>query len=810
MQSVKHLSVLLFLLCATMGLLSQELTVLDLSTHKPLKAVYIYGEDQNLSAITNAAGKASISAFENEKKIKIQSLGYETKYTSFKNLQSNGFKIFLSPIWLNIEEIKIRSKKYEQEIICRLPVVIDPKSQLALHGSPTTADLLSHSGEVFIQKSQQAGGSPMIRGFATNRLLYTIDGIRMNNAIFRGGNIQQVISIDPFSLKSVEVLLGSGGVRFGSDAIGGVMQFATHEPVFSKNDNPHIKSNVSLRHATANQEISGNIFLNYGLKKWAFVSNISQFSFQDLRMGTRGPEEYLRQTYVLRMDSADRVVQNDNPLLQRPTAYQQFNTMQKVRFRPNRFWVFTYAFHFSETSTYSRYDRLIETTANGLPRSAVWNYGPQIWRMHYLSGLYLRTTCFSDRIGLKVAQQYFQESRIDRNFAGAQRFRLRTQVEHVHATSLNLDLEKKWKKHQFYYGIEWVYNKVESTAKGEDIRNGNTLAVADRYPRSDWKSAGVYLDYAYQIKEKLKFEGGLRYSNYGIESDFSRLLQFYPLDIMQTQLRNDALTGNAGMSFMPQPSLLLHASVGTGFRAPNVDDMGKLFDFVQGGVILPNTRLQAEYAYNAEIGIRKKISEKHLFQVTGFYTLLDNAMVRRSFQINGQDSMLYNGEMSKVYAIQNAAKATVYGLSVGCSLQLNKQILLNSRINWQRGREEMDNGSISASRHAAPTFGQSSLDFNAENLGLILQVYVNYSAQVSHVNLNEEERQKPAIYAVDKEGNPFSPGWYSLGFKTLYKKIKDTEISAGIENITDQRYRPYSSGLVAPGRNFTFAVKVYI
>jgi hemoglobin/transferrin/lactoferrin receptor protein len=811
MQSVKHLWMLLFVYFLAMGLDAQELKVLDGSSYKPIKAVLIYGEALQQSVVTNAAGVADISAFVNEKRIKFQSLGYETTYSSYDNLKKNGFKIFLKPVWLNIEEVSVKGKKYEYHTtICQYPIVIDPKNALALNGTQTTADLLGQSGEVFIQKSQQAGGSPMIRGFATNRLLYTMDGVRMNNAIFRGGNIQNVISIDPFNLKSVEVFMGAGGVRFGSDAIGGVMQFASHEPVLSKNNKPLVTSSATLRHATANQELSGNIFLNYGRKKWAFVSNISQFSFQDLRMGSRGPEEYLRQNYVLRMDSVDRVVQNENPLLQRPTAYQQFNTMQKVRFRPNRFWLLTYAFHYSETSPYSRYDRLLETAANGLPRSAVWNYGPQVWRMHYLSATYLRPTRFFDRVGLKLAQQYFQESRIDRNFAGSNRFRLRTQTEHVNAYSLNVDLEKKWKKHQFYYGAEWVLNKVTSLASARDIRNGELISVADRYPRSDWRSGGAYLDYAYQLHTKMKIEGGVRYSNYGIVSDFSRHLQFYPLPITQSQLKNNALTGHLGVSYIPQASLVLHASVGTGFRAPNVDDIGKLFDFVQGGVIVPNTNLKAEYAYNAEVGIRKKFADKHAFQLAGFYTLLDNAMVRRSFQINGQDSLLFNGEMSQVYAIQNAAQAFVYGLSAGVEIELNSQWGVKTRFNWQRGREEMDNGAISASRHAAPAFGQTLLNYKTENEAFIFQVYAQYSAQVSHANLNEEERQKPAIYAVDSEGNPYSPGWYSLGFKTLYRKIQNTEISAGIDNITDQRYRPYSSGLVAPGRNFTFAVKVFL
>jgi hemoglobin/transferrin/lactoferrin receptor protein len=91
----------------------------------------------------------------------------------------------------------------------------------------TSADLLANSGHVFVQKSQLGGGSPMIRGFSTNRVLITVDGIRLNNAIFRGGNVHNVISINPFNIEKTEIILGSGSVIYGSDAIGGVMNFYT-------------------------------------------------------------------------------------------------------------------------------------------------------------------------------------------------------------------------------------------------------------------------------------------------------------------------------------------------------------------------------------------------------------------------------------------------------------------------------------------------------------------------------------------------------------------------------------------------------
>ena len=101
---------------------------------------------------------------------------------------------------------------------------------------PTTADALAQTGVVHVQKSQLGGGSPMLRGFAANAVLMVVDGVRINNAIYRGGNLQNVINVDAASLDGLEVLFGPGSVQYGSDALGGVMNFRTRQPFFADDD----------------------------------------------------------------------------------------------------------------------------------------------------------------------------------------------------------------------------------------------------------------------------------------------------------------------------------------------------------------------------------------------------------------------------------------------------------------------------------------------------------------------------------------------------------------------------------------------
>jgi hemoglobin/transferrin/lactoferrin receptor protein len=244
--------------------------------------------------------------------------------------------------------------------------------------------------------------------------------------------------------------------------------------------------------------------------------------------------------------------------------------------------------------------------------------------------------------------------------------------------------------------------------------------------------------------------------------------------------------------------------VSTGFRSPNVDDIGKVFDSEPGAVVVPNPDLQAEYATNLEVDIAKRFKNAFKVDVAGFYTILQNAMVRLPYTLSGQDSITYDGEQSQVQAIQNASQATVYGVQVGLDVNLPAGFDIRSKFSWQRGEERLADGSTARLRHAAPWFGLTGLRYNYKLL--TVDLYANYSGEVSFDNLPPSEQAKPHIYAVDENGNPYSPRWYSLNVKALIRISNQFNVSAGVENITNQRYRTYSSGQVAPGVNVILAI----
>jgi len=424
----------------------------------------------------------------------------------------------------------------------------------------------------------------MIRGFATNRLLLSVDGVRMNNAIFRGGNIQNVISVDPFNIKNTEVIFGPGSVIYGSDAIGGVMNFYTKKADFSTVDSLAVSGSANYRFASANMENTVHFDITLGKKKWAFLTSASYNDFKNLTMGKNGPESYLRNTYVVRRNGADQLELNSDSREQNPTGYSQINFLQKIAYKPNNTWSYDLGLHYSETSDYSRYDRLVRPNLEGDGlRFAEWFYGPQKWFMANMQVNKKGKGKFYDGVKLTAAYQHFEESRNDRGFQDPIRY---TTKENVGAFSTNIDFEnKKIGNLRLYYGGEYILNMVGSSGSQRNIESNAISDSASRYPDgSTWQTLAGYINGEYKAKPNLTLLTGLRYSHVWIDAVFDKT--FYPFPFDDANLNNGALTGSIGLSWFPKADLQITWNGSTGFRAPNIDDVGKVFDSEPGSAML--------------------------------------------------------------------------------------------------------------------------------------------------------------------------------------------------------------------------------
>lgn len=790
----------------SINLMGQKVTVLDASNLSAIKNAEIIIPLQN-SVFTGPEGTAQLNNIASADSITIFAEGYIPKTVSVNAFRNGKLTVYLQALNLNMQAAEISAfRLYQQDENLSFKTSRISLKEALLQGAQTTADMIGASGEVLVQKSQQGGGSPMIRGFAANRVLICVDGMRINNAIARSGNMHQIISIGGLTVDEAEVIFSPGSLMLGSDAIGGAMNFKTVKPLtLEENNQKAVSGNVMLRTASANFEKTVHADFNFSTKKSGIYAAYTFSDFDDLLMGSRGPDVYLRNEYQDRINGKDTVLQNDNPLLQRHSAYQQHNVLLKYRLVFKKGTEVNYAFHFSESNDIPRYDRLIERNAQGNFRDGEWYYGPQRWSMHLLSIERNDSTRFYDRFKLSLAYQNFHESRHNRNFNSNWR---NNRNEFVEAINLNYDFEKKIKSnYRINYGVDVVFNSVNSEAHRHNILTDQWRRLSTRYPdQAVWNSYGVYVQQNVKIGRKTDVMQGIRYTTVALSALADTL--FFPLPNPDLRLRNHAWTGNIGMIYRISHRLNWNVNLTTAFRAPNVDDVAKVFDSQPGSVIVPNPNLDAEYAWQGESGFSFRISNKSRIHADFFYTFLDQAMVRRPSTFNGADSIIYDGTLSQVLSIQNAAGAYVYGLQLGADLELIPNLLLTLRLNWQKGEEEDDDGNTAPLRHAPPFFGQSGLTWQKNKL--TLRLLSIFQGMIPFDNMALSERAKPHLYVPDSNGNPFAPAWHTLNLNVAFKATQWMECIAGIDNISNVRYRSYSSGITAPGRNFRLTLRCRI
>jgi len=705
-----------------------------------------------------------------------------------------------------LDEVVISVNRWEQnlrEIPNRVTKV--DASLIQFQNPQTAADLLGISNQVFVQKSQLGGGSPMIRGFATNRVLLVVDGVRMNNAIFRSGNVQNVISLDANIIENTEVVFGPGSVVYGSDAVGGVMDFHTRQVRLASDKNFEVSANGLARYSSANKEKTGHVDINFGTKKWGFLTSFTNSDYYNLLQGSNGPDEYLRPDYVVRENGVDVVNVNDDPKLQLPSDYNQLNAMQKIRFRPNASWDMSYALHYSKTSPYDRYDRLILKSNQGNFVSAEWYYGPQKWLMHAVQINYLASTALFDDARFVVGYQDYEESRHNRNFNGANR---NNRLENVKAYSTNFDFSKKINEQiELFYGVEGIINKVYSSAYQLNVNTEVQTPLSTRYPDdSDWRSWAGYLSMKVNLSEAWMLTISNRFSDVYTYAKFDDTFYAFPFD--DAELRNKQVNSSVGLIYSPKEIWKVFTNFSTGFRAPNIDDIGKVFDSQPGNVVVPNPQLKPELAYNIEVGAAANLGSVK-FDAGIYYTTIDNAIARTPYTFNGQDSIDFDGTLSRVLAQQNINVLYVYGVQLGLDWNIMPELRFTSSLNYQKGKEkDFTTGLDSPPTHVAPTFGATHVIYKKRKFSADL--YANYNGEIAYKDLSFSERIDNHLYAKDKDGNPYSPEWWTINLKASFMPLKYLTVFAGIENISDKRYRPYSSGISAPGRNFILSLRATI
>lgn len=801
---MKKLSLFISTVLLTVAGFAQTIKVIDKSDLQPIENVAVMGKVGSVT--TNKAGSIDISKFAQDEILIFKHVAYQMTTMSKKDIIAAGNVVMLTDNVIKLKEFVLSANKVlenKSDIPQRIDVI--NSKQIAFNNPQTAGDMLQQTGNVFIQQSQMGGSSPVLRGFEANKVLMVMDGVRMNNAVYRSGHLQNVITIDPSMLDRVEVIFGPGSVIYGSDAIGGVMSFYTKNPMLSIDDKMYVKGGAFTRYSSANNEIAGNINVNLGFKKWAFLTSISYKNLDDLRMGANGRDSKYGDWgkslyYAERINAKDSMLTNSNPDIQKKSGYTQYDIMQKVLFQPNDKLKYILNLQFSNSSDIPRYDRLTEMS-NGKLKYADWFYGPQTRLFTSLRTEFKGKTRFYDNASITAAYQNISEDRVNRKFNATAESH---QEETIDVLSLNVDLMKQIKeKNELRYGIEAVYNNVGSYAYNINVNTLlKTMNNASRYPDngSDYTTLAAYVTHNWELSKKMIFSQGIRLSSINLKSEYSDTMMKitkFPFDKTIEQ-HNAAFTGNLGLVYMPGNDWRFALMTSSGFRAPNVDDVGKVNDSKAGSVIvLPNPELKPEFAYNADITIGKTFNNMIQFEITGFYTLLKDAIVVSASTFNGQDSIVWDNKKTAVQTAGNAGEAYVYGLQGNILLQLNEKLSLNSSLTYTYGR--LKEGDVPLD-HIPPLFGMTSVKFETKKFKAELYARYNGWKHLEDYSASGEDNLLQAT--VDG-----TPSWYTLNIRTAYQINKILNLQLGMENIMDSYYRNFASGISAPGRNMVVALK---
>lgn len=782
-------------------LAAQTITVLDQVNKSPIFQVTIQEKNSEYAAITNNLGQADLSNLTKSGLLIFRHPSYKPVQISYQKLLKQSLTLYMVEQVFEMEDVVIAASKWEQNKR-EIPQQIAEISEKDINRAqpPTTADLLASTGQVFVQKSQLGGGSPMIRGFAANSILLVIDGVRMNNAIYRSGNLQNVIVLDPNNLHEAEVVFGPGSVLYGSDALGGVIDFHTKKAQFSEEGLSFTGAGFT-RYSSAAENLTGHLSFELAEEKFSSLTSLSYATFGDLRMGSRRtskfPDDGKRFDYVQRINNEDIVIANENVNIQTPTAYDQLNLLQKFSWKMGVNSEFTYAFHYSESSNIPRYDRLIQKNDNGDFTYGEWFYGPQKWQMHSFQMAYNYPTKWFDQARVTTAFQRANESRNDRRY---QSQLLRKREETVDMLSLNIDLERSLGlNNDLFYGLELLGNQVKSEAQSTNLANNQITKESTRYPDggSSYNSVAAYINLKNELNQQFILTSGLRYSFVKVKSKFEDKT-FYDFPYSTIDLQNGAINGSLGIVFLPSSQTKINALVSSGFRSPNVDDIGKVFDSEPGVVIVPNPNLRPEFSYNFEYGFSTTLNQSIQLSFVNYYSILDNALVRRPFTFDGQSQIMYDGVLSDVYAEVNVGKAFIWGLSAGIEWPFAERLLFNAHVTYTQGEDRTNKLPL---RHVSPIFGESQIQYELNKFQS--SFIVKFSGGIAFEDLAPSEQNKPHLYT--SEG---ALSWYTLNLYNSYHLNDRLSIHLNLENLLDTHYRPYSSGISAPGFNASAAIRV--
>lgn len=776
----------IFLIFSPCFLKAQQVIVTDAVSNSPISNTGIYNTQKTIVITTNINGNADISVFSINDTLFFEHDGYITRPYNTKVLQLYNYKVLLFPDAL-MEDQWIYVFSNFKEKRKDVPLKISLLSEKEISSSPTQSaiNLLALSGDVAIQKNNQALGSAIINGFGSKYNTLVLDGIKLSS----------LLPVNISSLSQIELINYSTPVIHGNNAMGGIIYFKTAEPALAYGDSAKkISLNTSVGLATINQGLSANANLNIQLKNVAFLTGIGIGNYQSFKTGNNRSHGYSEwgkvNYYAATINGVDSVIANSDANNQAYTGYKKTDFVEKVILKINTTSDVTLYAQMSNLSNLNRSD-LITSTENTPPLYSEWYDAPQQQLLSYIKFHSWKKRKIADELLITAAYQQNEQVKVMRIFDSNDRV---SQNNNQQMYQLNLDMMKEISKaNHVYYGLEWNYNQLLCSASIENISSNTSQSSIPEYPDGGVYSQNIaaYGNYIHYFNQAVSFTAGMRLAYYSINASTtdSVLKNIYGATFNK---KNYALNGMAGVSYRASKANLFNYTFSTAYHIPDADDLLQ-FTIENNSVHIPNLNLLPTYIFKNEVGLKTALWENNILLYPALYF---------SYVINytAETPITLASDWNKILNISrysNIGNAFIYGASYQLSVKLGEYASFESSLYYTKGNLVTTNAPLP---YISPIIGKTSIESRYKKYFYSFYILYNgWKKTTNYSEYNVENRTQATEDGI--------PAWATCNLSAKYELYKNIDILLVVENIFDKQYKTYNSVVSAPGRNISVTLR---
>jgi len=635
-------------------------------------------------------------------------------------------------------------------------VSVTSRERLDRSAAAVLTDAFRDVPAVHLQSTTAGQGSPFIRGLTGSAVLNLVDGMRLNNALYRSAPNPWLALIDPDLVERVELVRGPSSVLYGSDAMSGVVQVLTRR-ARGYGDTPRGSGRLKTSLSSADRGAGLRAELGVGHDKLAFRGGVSQRSAGDLRAGgTVGRQAH----------SAYDMVTADGSLSWLPRPEQELRL----------------DYQFARQPRSPRHDELVAGFGQDEPSSDLFLFQPlQRSFAHAAYFVELPAGGLVESVQADLALQEIRENRRSRDHGSViesderNRSTLLGFTAQAHSSTAGGS--------RLTWGGESYFDVVDSARDEVDTSTGDRQAVTPRFPDgSRMNSYGLYLSVEQDLARDLLLRWGLRYSLFDIHLASTSSSE-------AVDLRPDDLTGSVGLSWKATSSLRVVGNFQRGFRAPNIFDLGTLGPRPGNRFNIPATDLEPEELYSVEAGLKfadhRARGEVLVFH--GWYRDKISSVLTGEQTPSGRD----------IVTSANVASVKLLGVEANGSIDLGRRLELRAGLAWVRGQQDDGDGSRQPADRTPPLSGSLGLPWQ---LGEQLWLEPSLRFAAPQDRLSDRDLADPRI---DPAG---SAGWATVELRARWFPRADLSVTAVLENLGDVSYRVHGSGMQSPGFNFRLAL----